>query len=233
MAKSPRKILTVDERTVDAELFRNIDLFRGCSLKEIETYLARFAAVAITAKRGDVIVHERQKAKWIIVVLKGTLELYDHGSKSVDTLVRVFEAGGFLGMSFSMKKDEYYPCMIVAGAAAELLMLDAEKIRQAWYEPGYKKFYTNLLDCFSRYVWFCRSKFAILNLRDAEDRIMLYLKTRSEELGTNEFSVPFVNTRQMADFLGITRTSLSRSIAKLVREGRIDHPGKGFFIVKR
>lgn len=213
------------------ESLRNIHLFRGCSQKEIEKYMKSFGGVVRNLSRGEVIVREGAGAKWMIVVLSGTLELYDVKSNKKRVLVRVFEPGGFLGMSLAMTKEEYYPCVINAGTDTDVLVLDAAKIHCHWYKPGFRKFYENLFECFSDYVRFSRDKLSILHLRDAEDRIMLYLRQRAALLDTDEFSVPFRNSQMMADYLGITRTSLSRSIAKLEREGKIVHWGKGLFSV--
>lgn len=219
-------ILHLDGGACPAQLGQ-LRMFRGCTAAEIELYLRSFGAAVRKMGKGEIVVHEGAKIAWTMIVLQGTLELYDTSGKGNRILVRVFEPGGFLGMSLSMQPlTDYYPCMIIAGADTEVLTLDVAKVHSHWYEPEFKKFYTNLFRCFTNYVRFCRDKFEILNLRNAEDRIHLYLRQRANELGTKEFTVPFVNSQQMADFLGITRVSLSRSLAALVRAGKIARFGK-------
>lgn len=217
--------------TYTFEDLRKLCLFRGCTHAEIRLFLRRFGVSVRKAVKGEIVVHEGEKAKWTMIVLKGTLELYDHKPNGEDTLVRVFEPGGFLGMTISMDKDEFYPCMIVTGEDAELLLLDSEKIRAYWYRHGFRQFYSNLLSSFSHYIWFCREKFAILTHHGAEERVLRYLQTRAGELGAHEFDVPFATSQQMADFLAITRTALSLAVKRLVARGAIAHPARSRFVL--
>ncbi len=66
--------------------------------------------------------------------------------------------------------------------------------------------------------------------RSIRDRITSFLSTQVLQHGSSEFSIPF-DRQQMADYLNLDRSSLSRELGKMKTEGLIDFH-KNTFIIK-
>lgn len=208
-------------------------LFKGYSESEVAQMLSEFGASIVKFRRGAVVVHEGMKAESHFIVLSGTLDLFDPVENGEWIFVRALEAGELFTVSLMMQSgtDVYYPCMVSAGTDVELLKLNVEKVRARWYSPDYRVFFENFFQTYYEYIGFCRDKFAVMYRRDAEDRIYLYLRQRAASTGSSDIVVPFRTSEQMAEYLGINRASLSRSVSALVRAGKIAHPGKCRFKV--
>ena len=61
-------------------------------------------------------------------------------------------------------------------------------------------------------------------------RVMSYLNSESIRKGRTTFAIPF-NRQQMADYLNLDRTALSKELGRMKREGLIDF-NKNHFQIK-
>ena len=57
--------------------------------------------------------------------------------------------------------------------------------------------------------------------KSARGRILSYLNTVSLQKHTNEFDVPF-DRQQLADYLNLERTNMSKELGRMQREGIIE-----------
>ncbi len=62
------------------------------------------------------------------------------------------------------------------------------------------------------------------------DKLMIFLTDRIQERGTNDFSIDF-SRQELADYLGVDRSSLCREIAAMRRQGLLVCRGKHFRIL--
>lgn len=67
--------------------------------------------------------------------------------------------------------------------------------------------------------------------KTVRERVMAYLGTVSLQSGRSEFDVPF-DRQQMADYLNLDRTALSKELGRMRRDGVIDFR-KNHFVLRR
>ena len=60
---------------------------------------------------------------------------------------------------------------------------------------------------------------------------MIYLTISSEQAGDSEFLIPF-DRQEMADYLDLERTALSKELGRMKDEGLIDYRKNYFKIIK-
>lgn len=181
--------------------------------------------------KGEIVVYEGAKAKWIVAVARGRLGVYESGANGVRHLARVVEAGHLFGATMVTTNLEYYPGMAVAGEASEVVFLEIDKIKEIWREDKYAKLFENLYTIVSGEVLHCWRKMSILSCKKAEDRVMLYLRWRAAEVGDIDMKLPFSTSEEFAQFLGLTRTAQSLAVKRLVARGEIAHPGHNRFVL--
>ncbi len=73
-------------------------------------------------------------------------------------------------------------------------------------------------------------RLAILSQRSLRSRIMMYLTMQAGQRGTNSFHIPF-SKEELASFLCVNRSALSRELGRLQREGVIQFRGNQFTIL--
>lgn len=65
--------------------------------------------------------------------------------------------------------------------------------------------------------------------RTIRDKVMSYLYMQSQKNGSSEFDIPF-NRQQMADFLAVDRSAMSKELGKLRDEGILEFKRNHFYL---
>ncbi|MBC5584056.1 Crp/Fnr family transcriptional regulator [Eggerthella sp. NSJ-70] len=63
--------------------------------------------------------------------------------------------------------------------------------------------------------------------RSTREKVLAYLQERSQEAGSRTFSIPY-NRQELADYLYIERSALSRELSRMQREGIISYDRNRF-----
>jgi len=199
--------------------------------KEICEVVRRTGCVVRRFDKGEVVVYEGTKAKWVVPVLAGRLTVYESGANGVRHPVRVVEAGHLFGATMVTANLEYYPGMAVATEPTEVVYLEIDKLKDLWREGTHVKLFENLFSIVSAEVHSCWRKMSILSCKRAEDRFMLYLRWRASEVGERDMRLPFPTSEACAQYLGVTRTALSLAMKRLAARGEIAYPEHGRFVL--
>jgi len=206
-------------------------LFAGMSAREVAEVIGRVGGTVRRFDKGEVIVYEGTKAKWVVPVLGGRLTVFESGASGARHPVRVVEAGQCFGATMVTANLEYYPGMATATVPSEVVFLDIGKLKTLWREARYAKLFENLYSVVSAEVLACWRKMSILSCKKTEDRFMLYLRWRTSEAGASDVQVPFTTSEAFAQYLGVTRTGLSLAVKRLVARGEIVRPGQNRFVL--
>jgi CRP-like cAMP-binding protein len=71
------------------------------------------------------------------------------------------------------------------------------------------------------------NKNQLLSRRTIQDKVLSYLSLQAEKKGNLTFEIPFTRN-ELADFLCVDRSALSRVLSKLQKEGTIEYDHKHF-----
>lgn len=214
-----------------AERLAKVRLFAGMSCEEIAAVIRRIGGDIRRFAKGEAVVYEGTKAKWVVPVLSGRLTIFESVAGGTRHAVRVVEAGQVFGSTMVTSNLEYYPGAALAAEASEVVFLSIPKIRELWYAGTCPKFFANLYSVVSGQVLESWRKMSILSCKRTEDRFMLYLRWYASEVGESDVTLPFKTCEDCARYLGVSRTALSLAISRLVSRGEIVHPGHSRFVI--
>jgi len=227
-----RKI--VKRETAEDELVERLArlaLFEGMAADEVREIVRRIGGGIRRFARRETVVREGVEAKWVVPVLRGRLEVHESGADGESHLVRIIETGGLFGSTLVTSNLGSYPGRAVAAVASEVVFFETVQIRALWREARHPRFFENLYSLVSGEVLDCWRKVSIFACRKTDDRFMLYLRWRAAETGETEIRIPFPTTEACAQFLGVTRTSLSLAIKRLIARGEIVRTGHGRYVI--
>ncbi|MDO5319842.1 MAG: Crp/Fnr family transcriptional regulator [bacterium] len=213
------------------ERLMTVRLFDGMPREVVSEFVRRIGGEVRQFKKGETVVYEGTKAKWVVPIFSGRLTIFESGSGGVRHSVRVVEAGQIFGSTMVTSNLEYYPGAVVAAEPSEVVFLSIPKIRELWHEGTCPKFFENLYSIVSGQVLECWRKMSILSSKKVEDRFMLYLRWYASEVGESDVTLPFATSEACAHYLGVTRTALSLAVRRLVDRGEIVHPGHSRFVI--
>ncbi len=209
-------------------IVKNMTLFNYIEETEIPNLLEFFSAHVKKYKKGAIIKQLWEPITKACVVLKGSVVLkFLSDSGNEHRISRVHE-GSIFALSFACSKKASGDTLeIVSYEDSEILYLNLSTLfsdKKEFSKP-LEQVSINLLGELAEKNVFLNKKVEILSHHKIRDRVIVCLKTMSK--GKRHFKIP-LNREQMASFLGVERSSLSRELSKMKEEGLIDYDGNKF-----
>ena len=97
------------------------------------------------------------------------------------------------------------------------ILLDDRYLQKSWYA----KIMHNLLIIFARKNLVLSNRIFCTSAKTIRERLFTYFSNLSVKNGSKTFQVPF-DRQQMADYLNLDRSALSKELGKMRKEGLID-----------
>ena len=192
----PRSIRALGSRRADVlessilNLARSADLFRGFSADDVESLLYRFNGVKREFSKGEAVAH--------------------------------LCVGEVLGLWILFTPEiSCWPGTVVAAEPSTLISLDMAVVRRMIEvaEPRMARLSSNISKILAREFFSAWRKLAVMNAPTIEAKIQMYLQELDNESGnTGNVKLPF-NRERMAEYFGVTRPALSRSLGRMRDRG--------------
>lgn len=206
-------------------------LFKGISTKELTGMLLCSGAYLSSFKKSETVAIENEKLNGIGIILEGSVSI-GKDSASGDRMMmarldhgEIFgEVAAFAGNVWTATVISEKDTRILFIPPGPLLEMDDSKC------PGRQKVILNLLHIVSIKAKRLNEKIEILSLKGIRKKICSYLMMQYQKTRKKEFVVP-LKRGEMAEFLQVSRPSLSRELIRLKDEGIIDFKGSHFHLI--
>lgn len=210
-----------------------IQLFHGFTEEHLSEALRVFHAQPRNYRKDQIILHEGSQTDVMGIILSGsvTIERDDYlGNRSI---LAHISAGEYFAETYAFV--EHVPLMInvVANEDCEILFLNLGRIRASELSsfPWYPLLLVNLLTIATKKnIELSERSFHVFP-KTVRGRIYSYLTAMSHQKQSPEFEIPF-NRQQMADYLNLDRSALSRELCKMRDEGLILFQKNHFKLLK-
>ena len=219
------------------EKFLNIlqkcPLFYGISDSDLLRMLTCLGARVMHFDRKYTVAREGSTARYIGVVLSGSVEVSEmdyYGNRSILT---VSQPGDAFGEAFACAGVQTLPVTVTAREACDVMLLDSEHILHTCeHNCGFhnRLIYNLMRDLAEKTVLF-HERIEITSKRTTREKLLAYLLAASRRTGSASFTIPF-DRQQLADYLEVDRSGLSAEISKLRREGVLDSKKSYFRLLK-
>ena len=195
-------------------------LFSGIDQDELSDLLACLGAEQTQCQKGEYIWSAGEIPSRIGVVLSGGIDVIQEdywGNRAI--LARVVP-GEIFGEAFAFGDPQPLPVSVVASGPAVLLLLDLRKILIAC--PGSCSFHTrliqNMLGILAQKNRMLTEKIKHIVKRSTREKLLSYLSSQTILAGSESFCIPF-NRQELADYLSVERSAMSRELGRLRDEG--------------
>ena len=204
-------------------------VFHGISEQELPALLTALDAQEKAFRKGETIYNQGSFRRMSGLLLEGSAELHfcDEDFNLVN-LIHLSE-GDLFGAAMLLAGNRSSPMELLALTDCRVLFLDFsiltdESRTQAGRSAAEQQLTCNLLQVFARRMQFLSQRVRILSQRKMRDKIKVYLQglPRGED-GT--ILLP-MNRSQMADFLYVDRSALSRELSRMKDKGVLDVHGR-------
>lgn len=197
-------------------------LFRGMNPAEIASALARFHAHVTQYDKGAVILHAGDTTTSLALVLDGSVTIQSDDLWGNRTILTMIGAGGLFAETYALLHETLL-VDAVANTRSEILFLDITNLREILESenPWSAKFLSNLLTIAARKNLTLASRSFDTAAKTIRGRVMSYLNGIALKEHARSFTILF-DRQQLADYLNVERTALSKELGKMRREGLID-----------
>ncbi len=214
-------------------LLRRARIFRGVEEKDILSMLDCLAAVKKRFARGEFLYRAGESAGMAALVLDGMFHIDREDYWGNNSILADVSAGELLGEVYSFLDDEPVRINAVAVKDSVVLLLDVKKIFRVCSAvcPHHAQLIRNFAYVLAVKNRELTRKLEYISQRTTRDKLLSYLSDQSIKQGSPSFDVPF-NRQQMADFLAVDRSAMSKELGKLRDEGVLEF-NKNHFKLKQ
>lgn len=172
-------------------------------------------------KKGDLINVIKSGNETSGIILEGSVDLVIYSEAGTEHKVNKLNYGELFGYSFTDSFENERNVEIVADEKTRILFLSFEKFhsKKAMCCPYAIQFTLNLLKDTNKKNRFLTQKIEILSQRKLRDKINVYIKTLNVK--GDIINIPF-NRQELANYLSVDRSSLSRELCHMRDEGLLD-----------
>ncbi len=211
----------------DRELTRRSVFFRNITDADFEEALTAMNASVKAFEKGELILHAGEPTKRMGLVLAGSVTIESNDLWGSRTILSHAGPGEFFAETYAMLPDEVMLVDVAANEDCRILSMDLSVLRvsgltlQAKSSGLWREALTrNLLNISLRKNLTLSGRSFHTAPHAVRDRVMSYLNTVALRAGSNSFSIPF-DRQQMADYLNVERTALSKELGRMRDDGLI------------
>ena len=199
---------------------KNALIFHSMTEKETDEALCALNANEKKYPKGAAVLHSGDTTEQMGLVLEGSVTIENNDIWGNKTILSHVGTGEFFAETYGLLADEPLLVDVVTNEKSRILFLRIGSLRNINIsgEPWAYKLISNLLTISMHKNLTLSGRSFHTSPKTIRGRVMSYLNTISLRTGKVQFDIPF-DRQQMADYLNVERTALSKELAKMESDG--------------
>lgn len=200
------------------------NLFANISNQNLEKLLKLLRADTFTCKKG-VSLSYLMSDNFVGIVLEGYLEVIKRDYEGHRSIIETLEPMQVFGTTISSLNSPDYDIETILDS--KIILIDYNNILN-FLEKGnhsYQKFLTNLLVIVTNKISEKNERIAILTQKSIRNKLLEYFKITSLKNNSRHIYIPTTYS-ELAEYLAVDRSAMSRELKNLQNEGFIDIKNK-------
>lgn len=205
-------------------MFQNIDLLRSTELlkflsdDDILTNLRNGKFKVVSYKKNSVVHFDGEPCNKLEIILSGKV-VVDCIDESGNLLtISEFYSDDILGGNLLFSKNHCFPMTISTQLPTDILEIDREALFELFCRNSL--FLRTYLEHISNHAFILGDKIKHYVNKTIRESIMSYLNYESKRQNSNHIKLN-ITKKSLAEKIGVQRTSLSRELAKMKKDGLI------------
>ncbi len=199
-------------------------LFRGLEKKEILAVLNCFQPRVEGFHANELIVISGDVFEEVGLILQGEASVNKENAAGNRMVMTILASGDLFGEVIAFSGQAKWPATVEAQSECQVLFLPRENIigecpkMCTWHGV----LIHNFLRIISERALFLNKKVEYLTIKSMRAKIATYLLEQYQRTRERSFTLP-LNRNELAEFLNVSRPSMSRELGKMKDEGVIDY----------
>ncbi|MEB3012495.1 Crp/Fnr family transcriptional regulator [Parvimonas sp. D2] len=200
------------------EIIKECPIFKDFSIDEIIEIFSVVSFYEKNYKKNDIILAENTKVEYFGIITNGRIAVSNFDYFGNRNILNVFEKGDSFGEAL-VSLETKIPHEIISLTSSSVIWIEYSSLSNSQY---YQKILNNFLTIISMKNLILNKKLQILSKRTTREKILEYLSNQKKQLSLDSNFEINLNRNEMADYLALDRSNLSRELGKLKKEGIID-----------
>ncbi|WP_368293295.1 Crp/Fnr family transcriptional regulator [Dehalobacter sp. TBBPA1] len=174
-------------------------------------------------KKNECLTLAGETLSKIGVVLSGNVSSTKETVSGNRVLISVLGPGEMFGEMAAYSGTKSWPVTVIAQSSCTVMFFPQDKIVGCCEKVciSHKKLIMNMLKVLSTRALMLNKKVEYLSIKSLRGKVSTYLLDEYEKTGNHTFQLN-LNRNDLADFINVSRPSLSRELCKMRDEGMID-----------
>lgn len=215
---------------MDIVFFQRSQIFEGMSAEEIKSTLDYLNVFKRSYEKHDLVLRSGSPTKFLGLIEKGSVIVERNDFWGNRTVITSFSENEYFAEAYALNPRAVVPVDIVANSNSSIIFLEIANVYNMADSSARNKLLSNLLKISVGKNMYLSNRTFLLSSKSVRDKILAYLNNVRLQKGTNEFDIPF-DRQQLADFLNIERTALSKELSRMKSEGLIEYRKNHFILL--
>jgi CRP/FNR family transcriptional regulator, dissimilatory nitrate respiration regulator len=198
-------------------------LFDGISGEELRVLIDSFHPRIRVYQKHEYIAIAGYEMEGIGCLLEGEAKGVKEDILGNRTIVTLLQAGDIFGEMAAFSNQPQWPATIHAQQECTILFLPQQKLvgHSEHVSPSQQRLLHNMVKIMSEKALILSRKIDYLKMKSMRGRISTFLLEQWKKNKSQTLTLP-MNRNELADFLGVSRPSMSREMGRMRDEGVIE-----------
>jgi len=201
------------------KLLKNIDLFKCFSENELEKIFTSNNYTIKNYKKNSIVYMQNEKCKSLDVILEGIITIQKIDSEGNMLSINDFTNGDVIGENLLFSVKNIYPMTILAKIDVKMLHINKDLILKLCLNN--ESFLLGFLQSLSNKALILSDKFTSLTMKTLRQCIIDFLLFEYYAQESTKIKLNMTK-KDLAEKIGVQRSSLSRELNKMRKDGLID-----------
>lgn len=206
------------------DVLHKTDLFRNINKEELLVMLHCLSPRIRKYDKNEIVSIEGHDIDGIGVVLSGALTISKDNFDGSRVIINKLDSGDMFGEIAAFSERRLWPATVQAQGECHVMFMPPEKIVGSCQNAclSHKLLIMNMLKIVSNKAMNLNRKIEYLSIKSIREKICKFLMEQYKKQQSTTLHLN-MNRNEMADFLNVTRPSLSREMSFMKDEGIIDY----------
>lgn len=198
-------------------------LFSGIAPEDLKALLGCITYRVASVKKGEIISFEEEQIKQIGILLSGSVDVIKEDIWGNKTLLLRLGRDEMFGETFACGEDNISVVTFLASENAEILFLPFYRVMHNCTMACvfHHRLIENMVKILAQKNRDYMRKIEIVSKRTIREKILTYLSVQAQVQGSRYVELPLGRV-ELAEYLCVDRSALTRELAKMKQEGLID-----------
>lgn len=219
-------------KNITIKQVNNTKLFKSFDTKTLEVIFDNYKNLFYLKTYGmdEIIYMQNQKCNSLDLILEGEIIIKRIDINGNVMIMDSFKKGQDFSGNLLFSKDAYYPMTVFSNAKTKVLHLKKEFILKLCHSN--QQFLETFLESIGSKNFMLTQRVTLLSLETIREKIIFYLQQRALQENSKTIEIKS-SKKEIASKLCVARTSLSRELNALKKEGFIDYDNKTFYLKEK